>query len=137
MKRTIAGIVLLTILVMSGFQGCVIDDGDVPPGDARAKFLGDWKVNEDCSRGNYIATIKADAGNSSQVLIENFGNPGPGYDEAVGTVVGNSISVSVQNIGEGWTVSGNGTYNTNGSIAWSYTLVVSGYTENCTSVFTP
>ena len=48
MKRTIAGFVLLTLLVMSGLQGCLMDDGDVQPGDARAKFLGEWKVNEDC-----------------------------------------------------------------------------------------
>ena len=137
MKRTAILIAVLTLLVMSGFQGCVIDDGDVQPGDARAKFLGEWKVNEDCSRGNYIAKIKADEGNSSQVLIENFGNPGPNYDDAVGVVAGNAISVGVQNIGEGWTVSGYGNYNTDGSITWSYTLIITGYTEDCTAQFTP
>lgn len=136
MKKTVTSLAFLLILGMTGFQGCVIDDPNTDP-DSREKFLGQWKVSEDCSRGNYIATIKPDPGDDSQVLIVNFGNPGPGYDDAVGTVIGNSISVSVQNIGEGWTVSGYGTYVTGGAISWTYTLVITGYSETCSANFTP
>jgi len=137
MKKSWTGLFVLMILALTAFQGCVIDDPDGDPTDAREKFLGQWKVTESCSRGNYIATIRADAGSDSQVLIENFGNPGPGYDDAVGTVAGNSITVGVQNIGEGWTVSGYGIYITGGGISWTYTLVINGYSETCSASFIP
>lgn len=128
---------ILTVISLTIIQSCVIEgDDDVIPTDARSKFLGEWKVNESCTRGNYMATISLDPGNSTQVLIDNFGNPGPGYDPAVGLVVSNTIKVSSQNIGEGWTVSGQGNYQQNGSILWTYSLVVSGYKEDCTAEFT-
>lgn len=126
---------ILLLSLLAGWTGCVPED-DPLPDDARSKFLGTWLVNETCSRGNYVATISLDEGNSTQVLISNFGNPGPGYDPAVAKVSGNSIQVAAQNIGEGWTVSGQGTFNSNGSIMWTYTLDAGGYTENCSAVFT-
>ena len=137
MKSLKSILLIFTALTMTIFQACVIeDDDDVNPVDARAKFLGEWKVNEDCTRANYMTEIRFDPGNSTQVLIDNFGNPGPGYDPAVGLVVSNTIKVSSQNIGQGWTVSGQGTYRSDGSVDWTYTLVIGGFTESCTAIYT-
>jgi hypothetical protein len=117
-------------------SSCDLGDDPLDPGDPRDKFLGEWKVNESCQRGNYMSNIKADPGNSAQVLIENFGNPGPGYDDAVGLVSTNYIYVSSQTIGEGWTVSGKGTYQTDGSISWDYTLIIGASQLDCTALYT-
>ena len=136
MKALRITLLLVAALTMTLFQACIIEeDDDVNPTDPRTKFLGDWKVNEDCSRANYMTYIRLYPGNSTQVLIENFGNPGPGYDPAVGLVVSNTIKVSSQNIGEGWTVSGQGTYQQNGSILWNYSLIIGGYKENCSASY--
>ena len=138
MIRSIKVFLLLTMLSGMVLQGCVVSEDDqVNPSDPREKFLGDWKVDESCSRMNYTVSISADPGNSSQVLIDNFGNPGPDYDPAVGLIVSNTIKVSSQNIGEGWTVSGNGTFQSNGTILWTYSLIISGVKENCNAVFSP
>ncbi len=127
----------LTIMLITGFSACLPDDSNDPnPSDPREKFLGEWKVAEDCRRMNYTVTITPDGGNTSQVLIENFGNPGPGYDAAVGLVVSNSLYVNSQTIGEGWTVSGKGTYQADGSVSWDYTLIISGSQLDCTAGFT-
>ena len=117
-------------------SSCDLGEDPLDPSDPRDKFLGQWKVNESCQRGNYMSNIKADPGNSAQVLIENFGNPGPGYDDAVGLVSTNYIYVSSQTIGEGWTVSGKGTYQTDGSISWDYTLIIGASQLDCTALYT-
>lgn len=126
---------LLITLAALQFPACLPTDENPNPDDPVAKFLGEWKVNETCNRGNYLVTITKDPGNSSQVLLDNFGNPGPGYDPAVGLVTTNSITVSSQSIGEGWTVSGVGTYHSDGTITWTYTLVIPPNEINCTAVY--
>ena len=113
---------------------CVPVD-DTNPDDPVTKFLGEWNVNESCRKLNYIVDIQQDPGNSAQVLIYNYGNPGPGYDPAVGLVVSNTIQVQPQTIGEGWTVSGNGTYMTNGTISWDYTLIIPPSQYDCSAAF--
>jgi hypothetical protein len=111
----------LLVLVM---PACLPTNENVNPDDPVTKFLGDWKVNESCRRQNYSVEIRADAGNTA-----------PGYDPAVGLVVTNSVYVSSQTIGEGWTVSGKGTYQTDGTISWDYTLIIGASTYNCNAVF--
>jgi hypothetical protein len=128
---------LLAALTLTVFQSCEIEGDDiVNPEDPRTKFTGEWKVNEACTRGNYMVYIRLDPNNSTQILIENFGNPGPGYDPAVGLVVSKTVKISSQNIGEGWTVSGEGAYQQNGDIQWNYSLVINGIESECTAVFT-
>ena len=123
------------MLIVSIFPACLPEDEDVDPPDPVDKFLGEWKVNETCSRMNYTVQIDPDPGNSAQVLIYNFGNPGPGYDPATAIVTSNSITVTQQTIGEGWTVSGIGTYQTGGSISWNYSLVIGPSSYSCTASF--
>lgn len=123
------------LLLVSIFPACLTDDEDVNPDDPVDKFLGTWKVNETCSRMNYTVQIVPDPGNSSQVLINNFGNPGPGYDPAVAIVTSSTITVTQQTIGEGWVVSGIGTYQSGGTISWNYSLVIGPGTYSCSAVF--
>jgi hypothetical protein len=117
------------------FSSCLPAGEDVNPDDPVAKFLGTWRVSETCTRMNYNVEITSDPGNSSQVFIYNFGNPGAGYDPAVGLVVTNTIYVSSQNIGEGWTVNGQGTYLSNGTISWNYDLSIPPVDYSCTATF--
>jgi hypothetical protein len=125
---------LIISLLALQLPACVPTE-DVNPDDPVAKFLGSWKVTETCSRMNYNVDIQQDPGNSAQVLIYNFCNPGSGYDPAVGLVVTNSIIVSSQTIGEGWTVSGTGIYQANGTISWDYSLLVPPNDYSCSAAF--
>lgn len=136
MKDMKTRIFLFMIALLALQMPACLPEEDVEPDDPIAKFLGDWDVNESCRKGNYNVTISPDPGNSAQVLLENLGNPGPGYDPAVGLVVSNSIYVSSQTIGEGWTIDGKGTYQSNGSISWDYTLVVGSDQLDCGATFT-
>lgn len=128
--------VLLFIGFVLGLSTCTLEEED-DPGlyDARDKFLGSWKVNESCQRGNYTVTIRPDPSHESQILIDGFGNPGPGYDPAVGSVVLDNIYISAQVIGEGWSVSGQGSYQKDGTISLEYFLVISGSDINCTATY--
>jgi len=127
-------LIMISVFVLQ-MPACVPTDDDVYPDDPVAKFLGDWKVNENCSRMTYDVSIIRDPGNSTQVLIYNFGNPGPGYDPAVGLVVSSSIYVNSQTVGEGWTVDGKGTYQSGGTIQWDYTLVIPPSEYNCSATY--
>ena len=128
---------LLILISLAALQmpACLPADEVVNPDDPVAKFLGSWKVNESCKRMNYNVDILQDPGNTSQVLIYNFGNPGQGYDPAVALVVSNTIYVSSQTIGEGWTVSGKGTYQVGGTISWDYVLIIPPVEYSCTATF--
>jgi hypothetical protein len=134
MKTRIFLIMLFTAALL--VPACLPPDDNVNPDDAITKFLGNWNVNESCRRSNYSVEVQADPGNTAQVLIYNFGNPGPGYDPAVGLVVTNSIYVSSQTIGEGWTVSGKGTYQSDGTVSWDYTLIIGPSQLSCAANFT-
>lgn len=127
-------LIMMSLLALH-IPACLPPGDDVNPDDPIVKFLGEWNVDESCMRLNYSVEIQADPGNSAQVLIYNYGNPGPGYDPAVGLVVTNSIYVSSQTIGEGWTVSGKGTYQSDGTISWDYTLIIGPGTYNCNALF--
>ena len=128
-------LISLAGMIMLLFSTCLPVDEDVDPADPIAKFLGVWNVNETCNRMNYNVEIVTDPGNSAQVLIYNFGNPGAGYDPAVGLVVTNTIYVSSQNIGEGWMVDGEGTYLSNGTIAWNYDLTIPPNNYTCSATY--
>lgn len=127
-------LIFLSLLALQ-MPACLPVDEDINPDDPVAKFLGQWKVNESCRRLNYNVDITQDPGNSAQVLIYNYGNPGPGYDPAVGLVVTNNVYVSSQTIGEGWTVSGKGTYQSDGTISWDYELIVPPQEFGCVATF--
>jgi hypothetical protein len=128
-------ILLMIALMAIQVPACLPTDDDVDPDDPVTKFLGAWKVIETCNRLNYDVQIQKDPGNTAQVLLYNFGNPGPGYDPAVGLVVSDDIYISSQTIGEGWTVSGQGTYQSNGTVSWDYILIIPPSQYDCTATF--
>jgi hypothetical protein len=133
MMKTRILLTMLSLMVLI-MPACLPTD-DVDPDNPVEKFLGVWKVNETCSRMNYDVEILQDPGNSAQILIYNFGNPGSGYDPAVGLVVSNTIIIQPQNIGEGWSVSGNGTYKTDGTVSWDYSLTILSVEYSCTAKY--
>ena len=132
-KTSLAALLILILF----FPACLPADEDPNPDDPVTKFLGYWNFSESCRRGNYTIEIQQDPGNSAQVLIYNFGNPGPDYDPAVGLVVSKNIYVQSQTIGEGWTVDGKGTYETDGTISWDYSLISPPNQLDCSATSTP
>jgi hypothetical protein len=129
-------LMLLLVAVVTCFSGCLPEEENGDTADERDKFLGVWKVDESCNKGNFSVTITKDPDNSAQVLLDNFGNPGPGYEPAVGLVVGQTIVVSPQVIGEDWNVNGDGIYDEDSdTIGWDYTLDIGGSQLTCTALF--
>ena len=134
--KVIKELKLWILVVIIGFLSCnPNDDNMVDPVDDRDKFFGSWTVSESCFKANYTVTISADPGNSAQVLLANFGNPGPNYSAAIGLVAGSKIYVTNQVIGDGWTINGTGNLQGSNRIAWTYTLVIAGNSLNCSSEF--
>jgi len=129
---------LLGIFVALLFLGAC-DSGDdnnpSPVPDARDKFVGNWAVNnENCGKSKYVAGISKDPSNSAQVLISNFGFSGSG-EPVTALVAGSSIVVYQQVNSEGWQVEGNGNYISDGTIEWTYSLLISGNLENCSATY--
>lgn len=122
-------------LMMMMFAACLPEEEDTDPNDPVAKFIGTWKVNETCNRMNYNVEILQDPGNSAQVLLYNFGNPGAGSDPAVGLVVSNTIYIAAQTIDVDWNVEGEGRYQTDGTISWDYKLGIGPDNYDCSAVF--
>lgn len=134
-KNRIAFVVLLASLIMLGACDSGDDNNPSPVPDTRDKFVGDWAVNnENCGKSKYVASILKDPSNSSQVLISNFGFSGSAEPDTA-LVAGSSIVVFAQTNSEGWQIEGNGNYNSDGSIEWTYSLLISGNLENCNSTY--
>lgn len=122
------------LVIIIGFLSCNPDDDTfVDLGDDRDKFCGSWNVSETCFKTNYTVSISKDPSNSAQVLLLNFGNPGPGYNAAVGLVAGSKIFVASQIIGDDWTVSGTATLIDPNLMTWGYSLVIAGNSMDCSS----
>jgi hypothetical protein len=110
------------------------DNNPSPVPDVRDKFMGDWKVTDECSKGNYIVNIRKDPSNSAQVLLQNFANSTASvFDTAI--VAANLFFLYQQMNSEGWLIEGEGNYQLDGTIAWVFTLVISGTLESCTATY--
>ena len=135
--QNLKGLKFWVLILVLGIISCNPDDDVfVDPGNDRDKFFGSWTVNESCFKSNYTVIISADPGNSAQVLLSNFGNPGPNYEAAIGIVAGRKIIVTTQIIGDGWSINGIGDLDDNDNIIWTYTLVIAGNSLSCSSEFT-
>ncbi len=109
------------------------DDNSVDDTDPRDKFIGNWSVNETCTRRIYSVTIRKDPNNSTKVLIDNFADPDFG-DPAVGYVLNDLITLDPSSkIGDEWTVSGTGELINEKRMEWDYTLIISGSEQTCTA----
>ncbi|MBZ0242449.1 MAG: hypothetical protein K8F24_04475 [Bacteroidales bacterium] len=126
--------VLVTTLI--GLSSCALDDEiDIPGGDLdnRTKFLGSWSVSDNALKLNYEVTIDRDNSNSAMVILRNFAGSG---SSASGLVVGSSVVIESQRIGQSWQVSGNGSYKNDKRLDFKYTLQVGGSAEERQAVFT-
>lgn len=131
MKTTRRFFLFLTLL--SGFflTACETTT-DTPTGsDDRDPYIGVWQFAESGKSlhgQSYIVTITKDPGNSSQVILENFGNPGSQDVTVTGIVTTNQIVVSAQNLNNGWTVEGTGkaTNVNKTSMNWTYSITAGG-----------
>jgi len=127
--------VILGIIISSAilWQSCTKDDSIIGDADARDAFIGNWSVTDVCSKQTYGVNITANPNNSAEVIIENFANLG---NSATALIAGNSIYVESQEIGNGYTVNGNGKL-TGELIAWSaYNFESEGESNECTATFT-
>lgn len=116
-----SSLVALLMLVMI-FPACELDDVD-PDGDIRDKFVGTWRFNESESKSDlafYTVQISKDPGNTSQVLLRNFGNVG-NFHSAFGIVTTNRITVTSQTLAS-FTISGSGTTVSNTRMNWTYSI---------------
>jgi hypothetical protein len=133
MRSTFRFLFLMTAVTVLFFIGCEPADTTSTGEDSRDQFVGVWQFAESGAlksvKGqSYIVTITKDEGNSSQVILENFGNPGLQDVIVVGTVTTNQIVVSQQNLSNGWAVDGSGKIsNANKTaMAWTYSITAGG-----------
>jgi len=133
MKTTFRFFILMTMLSGLFLSSCEPTDETTTGDDARDPFVGVWQFAESGSLKStdgqsYIVTISKDEGNSSQVILENFGNPGLQDVVVTGIVTTNQIVISTQSLGNGWTISGSGkmTNSDKSSMSWTYTIVAGG-----------
>jgi len=121
-----------SVLTVIGFSACTDTESDDPDSQsAREKFLGTWNVEESCVRLDYEVEITADENSSTRVFMNNFAFTGPGYNPAYGFVSADKIEMPQQIIGDNWTVQGTGTYQSDGTIFWSYYIEIGANGSNC------
>lgn len=127
---------LLISLLMIVPAGCETDDDDNPSPvpDVRNKFVGEWNVNDACSKANYMVNISKDPSNSARVLLQNFAGSNANQPDTA-LVAANSIILYPQKNSEDWDISGNGDYTSEGKIEWIFDLIISGYGESCTATY--
>jgi len=114
------------------WQSCTKEDSILDDGDARESFVGTWVVSDQCSKQTYGVDIKLDDDNSTQVIIVNFANLGK---SAKAVIAGNNIYVENQDVGNGYSVSGNGKL-TGSIISWSsYNFETDAELVECTATF--
>lgn len=141
MKATLRLFLFLT--AFSGFllTSCEPDDTTNPGDDPRDPFIGAWQFIESfkSTEGqSFIVTITKDPNNSSQVILENFGNPGSQAVSVTGIVTSKQIVISQQNMSNGWTVEGSGetTNVAKTSMSWSYAITAGGDKTDYTATST-
>ena len=127
--------ILISIFFLSLGSCDTSDDNNPSPiPDVRDKFVGEWKVTDACSKGNYNTFITKDPSNSSRVLLQNFANSNASQPDTA-IVTASSVYLYQQTNSEDWLIEGAGNYQVDGSIAWVFTLVISGSQESCTATY--
>lgn len=133
-------IVKISILLLATavFTSCTLEE-DLDPisGDARDKFTDTWMFfeNEAVRAASYSVTISNDPGNSSQVLLKNFGNMGHAYS-AYGIVTTSRIEVPSQEIYSGIIIEGSGRLISSDEMEWEYSITGGGEYEAFTATAT-
>lgn len=116
-----ATLIVSILLVLYSCEKNSTEDG--PTTADREKFLGDWQGSSTGSSGNSLnwnMTITASNSAPDQILMYNFDL----YTMVVGTVSGNSITIpgAPLNVFASDTVAGSGTYNSNNTLSFNFTI---------------
>jgi hypothetical protein len=122
MKKQHKFFLMILALMVFMFPACELDEDD-PNADLREKFVGTWRFNESEVKSDlafYTVVISKDPGNSSQVLLRNFGNVG-NFHSAYGIVTASRITVTSQSVAS-IVVSGTGTMTSNTRMTWTYAI---------------
>jgi hypothetical protein len=131
-KHSFLLFVFLTLAFSGLFVSCESDDFyDNDPTDNRNEYVGVWRFTESGYQKSglsqsYIVSISKDPSNSSQVLLDNFGNPGDSDNSVIGIVTINQIVVSSQTLTNGWVVEGTGKKDGQGNMEWTYSIIAGG-----------
>ena len=133
MKKTLHFLLSFLLLVTITSLFSCQQDNVTPqdPNDIRNEYVGVWRFTENGFLKNgqaqsYVVSISKDPGNSTQVILDNFGNPGDTGISAIGIVTANQIVVSKQTLGNGWEVQGTGKRTSAGNMDWSYSITAGG-----------
>jgi hypothetical protein len=137
MMKKLIWISLFSIVLAVTIVSCAkTDTTPSTSGDDRAKFLGDWSVNEIHSKNTYIVTIRSDPNESTRILIDNFGNLISSYS-ASGYVSGNNIYLDAdQHVGSMTILSGSGTMSGTTKISWTYSMTDGATRIDATATYT-
>ena len=140
MKNAFRLFLLIAAIASVIYTGCEPADEETSGDDSRDPFIGVWQFAESSSfkstdGQSYIVTISKDPDNSSQVILENFGNPGSQSIFVTGLVTSNQIVVSSQSLSNGWVVEGSGkiTNANQTAMSWSYSIIAGGDKEYYTA----
>lgn len=130
--------VLIVVALSTVMTSCETDTFyEDDPSDTRNEYVGIWRFTEGGYKNglsqSYIVTISLDPNNSSQVLLDNFGNPGNTDITVTGIVTSNSIVVSSQSLVNGWVVEGSGKKEGTGQMSWTYSITAGGDKEYYTA----
>ncbi len=121
-------VLILSIFIM---QSCATtpDNSSVD----NEKYIGTWSVNDQNARLNYTVTITANPSNSAEILLNNFADLNR---TAVGLVVGNSVSIDTQSLGDSYSVNGSGSFINSGKLEFDFSLSDGIDTEARVAIFT-
>ena len=114
---SVLSIILIILLAQSCQTDGLIDSGGQT--DEVKKFLGVWSVSDQPARLNYYVTIERDPVYANQVYLNNFADAG---DKAIGLVVGDKIVIDRQNVGNGYSSTGEGQYINSKNLKFEFLL---------------
>jgi len=115
---------------------CAEEEDVVNPSDARSAYVGDWDVNESCSKDAYSVQIVADPNNNDRVLIKNFWNVTYQETPPYAVIDGDIITIPNQSILNDGSleVHGNGTLNKD-KITWYYEINDGADLSKCSATY--
>jgi len=132
MKKHILYFSLFTFGAIFLLSACTKSSPEPSPSDPRSNFVGSWGVTETSTKNYYTSIISVDQNSTDGVFIGNFGASNV---SAHAVVSGNSITITSQQLTNGWGVNGSGSYS-QGKITWQYSINDGANQSNYIAVFT-
>lgn len=110
-------------------------EGDHCESRSVTKFLGNFNGSESCNSGSttYAVEIADNPAANDQVTIENLYSSGLTVDASVQL---DTLRIETQSFGNG-SISGNGIFNSDGSISLSFSVLAAGQSDPCNLTLVP